>query len=204
MVYTVYVGTFFRTSSTDVFRYVGMTELSLRGRGAKHVALPVAWGRGMKPGTLRLRAHKVCRTKKTALAEEARLAAALIHKDEVHVRGGPWSVSQIRAVHRKEMQMVLGCRSASEVIKHATEGGDLWKHLRDEPYRKDSAWKRRKPVTSGTKGKKLSGAQRRKRSGLAYGDPGYAAAKYGRAPKATEALIQARYNATRAGRPSGH
>ena len=48
MVFTVYVATFERLDSPGLFRYAGMPSLSLNGRGANHVEMPVDWGRGMK------------------------------------------------------------------------------------------------------------------------------------------------------------
>ena len=111
------------------------TPLSLSGRGANHVEMPVDWGRGMKRATLHLHGHTTCSRRMTALAEEARLAAAPMHNDEEHARGGPWSLPRIMPRHRQEILMVLGCSSASEVIRLAVPGTALWKHLHDEPYR---------------------------------------------------------------------
>ena len=208
MVFTVYVATFERWDSPGLFRYAGMTSLSLNGRGANHVEMPVDWGRGMKRATLHLHGHTTCSRRMTALAEEARLAAALMHNDEEHARGGPWSLPRIMPRHRQEILMVLGCSSASEVIRQAVPGTALWKHLHDEPYRVGGAggggWATRKQFWSKAKKKKLSGNERRKRDGVMYGDIRYAPAKYGCSPTETEANIQATYNATRPNRQRGH
>ena len=115
--------------------YAGMTSLSLNGRGANHVEMPVDWGRGMKCATLHLHGHTTCSRRMTALAEEARLAVALMHNDEEHARGGPRSLPRIMPRHRQEILMLLGCSSASEVIRQAVPGTALWKHLHDEPSR---------------------------------------------------------------------
>ena len=133
--FTVYEATFERWDSSGRFHYAGMSEKSLQGRGANHAEMPVDWGRGMKRATLHLRCHKTFSCRKTALAEEARLATALMLSDEEHARGGPWSLPRIMPRHRKEMEAVLGCGSASQVIRLAVEGTPLWKHLHDEPYR---------------------------------------------------------------------
>ena len=51
--------------------------------------------------------------------------------------------------------MVLGCSSASEVIRQAVPGTTLWKHLHDEPYRVGGAggggWATRKQFWSKAK-----------------------------------------------------
>lgn len=210
MVFNVYEATFERWDSTGCFHYAGMTEKSLQGRGASHAEMPVDWGRGMKRETLHLRCHKTFSCRKTALAEEARLAAALMHSDEEHARGGPWSLPRVMPRHRKEMEAVLGCGSASQVIRLAVEGTPLWKHLHDEPYkvgvggRGGGGWTKVKRFNTKAKKKKLSGSERRNRDRLVYGASGYAAAKYGTTPESAEARIQATYNATRPGRSSGH
>ena len=184
--FTVYEATFERWDSTGLSHYAGMTAQSLKGRGANHVEMPVDWGRGLKRATLHLRCHKACRGRMTALAEEARLAAALMHADEEHARGGPWSLPRVMPRHRKEIEMVLGCSSASQVISQAVDGTALWKHLHDEPYKEGgggegggSAWATRTPYKTKAKKRKLSVSARRRRDGLTYGDSGYGNAKYG-------------------------
>ena len=137
MVWTVYEATFERCGSAALFRYVGSTSLSLQGRGANHVALPVDWCRGMKAETLHLRCYKTFKTEKTALAEEARLAAKLILEDDERTRGGPWSFSSIKPRHRREMELVRSCSSAAQVSREAVPGTPLWKHLHNEPYTGD-------------------------------------------------------------------
>lgn len=203
MVYTVYEATFERHGSSALFHYAGMTSRNLQGRGAAHVELPVDWGRRMKVPTLHLRAHMTCKIKITALAEEARLAAKLVRRDEQHARGGPWSQARIMPGHRKQMDIVLACSSAAEVIRQAVPGMALWKHLHDEPYADNSQGWMPKKTTRKTRKKKLSGSERRRRDGLTYGTAAYDEAKYGCTPARTQANIQSRYNSGRPGRKRG-
>ena len=203
MVWTVYEATFERSGVSTLFRYVGSTSLSLQGRGANHVALPVYWCRGLKAKTLHLRCYKTCKTEKTALAEEARLAAKLILEDEEHTRGGPWSFSSIMPRHRREMEVVMSCSSAAQVSGQAVPGTPLWKHLHNEPYVQGKpGWTPARIIRKSKKGK-LSGAQRLKRDLLTYGTAAYASAKYGIAPADAEARAQRKFNSTRPYRKRG-
>jgi hypothetical protein len=216
MVFTVYDMTFLRKNAKVLNHYAGMTSMSVAGRRANHEGLPVDWAQNMRPETLHLRIHKTCKTKATALAEEARLAATLMHDDEDHARGGPWSLPRIMPRHRAEIAMVFSCCSASQVISQAIEGSALWNHLHDESYGgrgsggEGGGWTNRstKKTTAKKKNsktiKKLSGSERLKRAGLKYGSTAYDAARYGKTPKKTQAQIQAKYNAMRPGRNSGH
>ena len=167
------------------------------------MAMPVDWCLGMKAKTLHLRCHKTCKTEKTALAEEAQLAAKVILEDGEHARGGPWSFPTIKPRHRKEMELVMSCSSAAQVMREAVQGTPLWKHLHKERYvQGKQGWAPARSIRKSKKGK-LSGAQRRKRDGLTYGNADYASAKYGVAPAEAEACAQRKYNSSRPYRKSG-
>ena len=72
------------------------------------------------------------------------------------------------------MEAVLGCGSASQVIRLAVEGTPLWKYLHDEPYkdgvegRGGGGWTHVQRFNTKAK-KKLSGSERRREMGWSMG-----------------------------------
>ena len=147
MTFTVYEATF-ESSDAATYHYAGMTDMSLCARRRWHIKSRKGWLKDMVESTLRLRTWATCRTRAEALAQEAILAAELINRHgEAFARGGPWSLSYLRAEHRKEIEAVSHCQTAVAVRRAAKRGSDLLKHLQDEPYRGSYAVAKKKKLS---------------------------------------------------------